>query len=73
MLQQKWFIDATIQCFHGTHAVIGTIAVILVILSVLSIPFIGLACSEVILKVCYLASTYVCICILDTNASLTLK
>ena len=53
MLQQKWFIDATIQCFHGTHAVIGTIAIILVILSVLFVPFIGLACSEMILKVCY--------------------
>ena len=48
---QKWYIDANIQCFHGTHIIIGTIAIIFLVMSVVFVPFIGFACSGVILKV----------------------
>lgn len=41
MLQQKWYIDATAQCFHGAHAIIGTIAIIFLVISTLLVPFVG--------------------------------
>ena len=50
-IMQKWYIDANIQCFHGTHIIIGTIAIVFLVMSVAFIPFVGFACSGVILKV----------------------
>ncbi|XP_065899095.1 uncharacterized protein [Dysidea avara] len=46
----KWYIDATTKCFHGTHAIIGVIAIVVLALAGSLVIFVGLACSEAIFK-----------------------
>lgn len=54
---QKWYINANIQCFHGTHIIIGTIAIIFLIISILLVPFVGIISCGYLFKV----RTYMCL------------
>ncbi|XP_065899024.1 uncharacterized protein [Dysidea avara] len=47
----KWYIDASVQCFHGTHAAIGTIAIVLLIVAVLLVPTVGLIGCGILFKI----------------------
>ena len=49
---QKWYINANVQCFHGTHTIIGTTAIIFLVITIFLIPFVGVISCGYLFKVC---------------------